>query len=494
MYRLFLSQRYLRSRLVNLIAVGGVMFGVAVLIVVTSVMDGFRSRVMSALRGNLSDIVMTPLLPEGQALPPYETMDAAIRKDPRVVATSPQTERIVFYLYPATGARQLVVNGHAVQELSAVGIDFDREKKVSAISRYLVAAEDPEHPFRSRRADEARDRLGGTVLVSRTFAKSFLGLEQGYLLPKDLIGTEIQITFLDLGGAPGWMPPALHPPSGASPDDPQASEDGVPPPPPPPGPGPGAGGPPGPSNAPPSLDPADIRASSRGIGFVISGVYDGDDTSLDATRLYFDQATLRKVAGIQDEYHVIRVKLRDPDTSQAVKSDFQQRFPSFETTVWQDHRRQYLRAVNNEKVLLMIVLSFIVLLGGFIILATLTLTVVEKTRDIGVLAALGANRSGILSLFVGTALLIGTIGALFGVGLGWLFTDNVNTIKDFLANRMGIQIFPADIYLFREIPTVWDWSSVLWIAGGSVLMAVAAGVVPALRAARMDPVRALRYE
>ena len=110
------------------------------------------------------------------------------------------------------------------------------------------------------------------------------------------------------------------------------------------------------------------------------------------------------------------------------------------------------------------------------------------------LAALGATRQGILSLFVGTALLIGVLGALLGVGLGWLFTSNVNWIKDFLAERMGVQIFPADIYLFREIPTIWDWQSIGWIVAGSVLMSFVAGLIPALRAARMDPVRALRYE
>jgi lipoprotein-releasing system permease protein len=145
-------------------------------------------------------------------------------------------------------------------------------------------------------------------------------------------------------------------------------------------------------------------------------------------------------------------------------------------------------------VLLVIVLSFIVLLGGFIILATLTLTVVEKTRDIGVLTALGAYRSGVLSMFLGTGLLIGVIGAFLGLLLGWLFTDNVNGVKEFLDERFGIQIFPPDIYLFPDIPTIWHWPSVLTIMAGSVLVAFLAGFVPALRAARMDPVKALRYE
>jgi lipoprotein-releasing system permease protein len=149
--------------------------------------------------------------------------------------------------------------------------------------------------------------------------------------------------------------------------------------------------------------------------------------------------------------------------------------------------------VDNEKVLLVIVLSFIILLGGFIILATLTLTVVEKTKDIGVVAALGAGRRGILAIFLFNGLLIGVLGAILGLALGYVFTDNVNWVKDRL-HDLGVDVFPKNIYHFDQIPTVWDWPSILSIMAGSVLIAFLAGLLPALRAARLDPVAALRYE
>ena len=88
---------------------------------------------------------------------------------------------------------------------------------------------------------------------------------------------------------------------------------------------------------------------------------------------------------------------------------------------------------------------------------------------------------------------LSVLGVL-GVLLGWLFNSNVNGVKDFMSDNFGVQLFPHDIYLFREIPTVWDWSTVLVIAGGSIAMAFVAGLIPAFRAARMDPVKALRYE
>jgi lipoprotein-releasing system permease protein len=442
----FLALRYLRSRLVNFIAVGGVMVGVAVLIVVTGVMDGFREKVLEILRGNLSDIVMTPISAPHEPLAKYETISREILQDPRVHATSPQVEGLVFYMYPAYHRSQLRVGDHAVFQMRAVGIDFAREKEVSKIKEYLITANDPERPFFSPRVETHYKE--GSIIVSRTFAENFLGLEKDRtLLPVMLLEKDVGVTFVKLEG------------------DGDTS---------------GGGG--------------NVSATWSTYQLPISAIYDGQDTSLDASRVYMRSDVLRRLAHIEDEYQTIRVKLKDPEDAQQVKKDFLARFPDYSTLTWQDHRRDYLRAVNNEKVLLAIVLSFIVLLGGFIILATLTLTVVEKTRDIGVLSALGATRGGILKLFVGNGLLIGVLGAVLGIGLGRLFQDNVNTIKDWLSASMGIEIFPSDIYLFREIPTIWSWGAVLWIAGGSIVMAFVAGLIPALRAARMDPVRALRHE
>ncbi len=447
MYVVFLALRYLRSRLVNFIAVGGVMVGVAVLIVVTGVMDGFREKVLEVLRGNLSDIVMTPMHAPGEPLPAYEEMDRRIRQDPRVETTSPQVEALVFYLYPTRHRGQLSVGAYSVQQMLAVGIDYEREKRVSKIADYLVAANDPARPFHSPRATTHYKE--GSVMVSRTFAKRYLGLEREILLPESLLETDVGITF-------AYFDTQAEDPANAS-----------------------GGG---------------LAATWNTYQLPISAVYDGQDTSLDAARIYFDKDVLRRLARIEDEYHRVRVKLKDPADAKQIKEDFKETFPFFFTKTWKDHRADYLRAVNNEKVLLAIVLSFIVLLGGFIILATLTLTVVEKTRDIGVLGALGATRGGIRALFVGNGLLIGIAGAILGVGLGALFQANVNGIKNFLADTMNVEIFPSDIYLFREIPTIWDWSTVAWIAGGSILMAFVAGLIPAIRAANMDPVRALRHE
>jgi lipoprotein-releasing system permease protein len=189
----------------------------------------------------------------------------------------------------------------------------------------------------------------------------------------------------------------------------------------------------------------------------------------------------------------VRVRIGSYDEAPAVKAAIAPRFQGFRVQTWEDLRAEYLAAVNTEKVMLLVVLSFIVLLGGFTILATLTLTVVEKTRDIGLMKALGGTTGGVLSLFARSGLLIGVLGGVLGLGLGLYVTHHVNTIKDGL-EKIGIRVFPPNIYLFREIPTRVDVASVAGIVLGAIGVAFLSGLPPALRAARMDPATALRHE
>ena len=487
MYVLFLALRFLRSRLVNLIAVGGVCVGVAVLIVVTSVMDGFRLKVLDAIRGNLSDVIMTPMMGPDVKLPAFAELDRQIREDARVEAAAPRLEHQVFYLWRSDSRGVLRVGDYAVTPLVAVGIDWEREGDVAAIREYVVAANKEEDPFFSQRKIDYYKQ--GTVMISRTFAQNFLGVTVGRLhLPRDPDIVQRYGDFLDMEAEEGEdlesyaqrveaayaeahnpFQLILETDVGITFATAEAAGD-------------------------PNAAGGKLQAGWSTLQLPIAAVYDGQDTSMDVRRVYFDIDNLRDMADLQDEYHTIRVKLKDPADAMDVREALANRFPDYAVTVWQQHRADFLKAVNNEKVLLAIVLSFIVLLGGFTILATLTLTVVEKTKDIGVISALGATRGGVRGLFVGNALLIGTLGALLGVGLGRLVVDNANVIKDKLSEWFGIDIFPPEIYLFREIPTVWDWQGILWIVSGSIITAFVAGMIPAWRASRMDPVKALRYE
>ncbi len=454
-YRSFLALRYIKSRPVNLISIGGVMLGVAVLIVVTAVMDGFQERVRAVVRGNLSHLSIVPMQGE---LPEVSALAARLKADePRIVGIAPMATAPMGYFYTDTHLGALRLFDQPLLVMSGVGLDWELEKRIEAElvrrqdARALdgglrIVAGDPADPFGSARAT-SRERT--PVLVSRAFAETFRGARTPEALAR-LVDPDLD---------------ALEAPADLFVEVLQQTQDG---------------------SGRPSV-------AHHGRNFVISAVYDGGDQAEDRGRLIFRRLDLVEAAKLQSPWHELRLWLDDYEEAEAVKLSMAARHPNLRVETWEDQRADFLRAVKTEKVLLVIVLSFIVLLGGFIILATLTLIVVEKTRDIGVLAALGASRGGILSIFLRNGFLIGVIGAVLGLGLGALLTTNLDNIKEFFEGY-DIYLFPKDIYLFTEIPTVWSWPTVAVIMGGSVLVAFLAGLLPALRASRLDPIVALRHE
>jgi lipoprotein-releasing system permease protein len=161
---------------------------------------------------------------------------------------------------------------------------------------------------------------------------------------------------------------------------------------------------------------------------------------------------------------------------------------------WQDSQRPLLSAVDIELTILNILLFLIIAVAGFGILATFYMIVVEKTRDIGILKALGAPSSGIMSIFLNYGLCLGATGTGVGILIGLVFVAKINAIADGIGWMTGRELFDPTMYFFSEIPTIVSPWMVGGVATGAMLIAVMASVLPALRAARMHPVEALRYE
>ena len=144
--------------------------------------------------------------------------------------------------------------------------------------------------------------------------------------------------------------------------------------------------------------------------------------------------------------------------------------------------------------ILNILLFLIIAVAGFGILATFFMIVVEKTRDIGVLKALGAPSGGVMSIFLGYGFILGVVGAGAGAVFGVLFVAYINDIAKVIEWITGREVFDPTVYYFQEIPTIMEPFMIVWVSSGAVAIAVAASVLPALRAARLRPVEALRYE
>lgn len=161
---------------------------------------------------------------------------------------------------------------------------------------------------------------------------------------------------------------------------------------------------------------------------------------------------------------------------------------------WRDQQAPLLSAVEMEITILNILLFMIIAVAGFGILATFFMIVVEKTKDIGILKSLGAPSGGVMSIFLAYGLSLGFVGAGVGTILGLMFVWYINEIADLVAYLSGREVFDPAIYYFSEIPTQLSPMMVLGVAIGAMLIAVLSSVLPAMRAARLDPVDALRYE
>ncbi len=161
---------------------------------------------------------------------------------------------------------------------------------------------------------------------------------------------------------------------------------------------------------------------------------------------------------------------------------------------WEDQRRNLLRAVEIEKRIISVMMLLIVLFAGIMIFLILTLMVIEKTRDLGVLRSLGATRRGVITLFLRQGLALTLLGIVVGSIAGVILVQNINEIHDAIKAATGWSLFPPDVYYLSRIPTKMrftDWSIVL---GPALAFGYLGSLIPALWAARRDPVKALHHE
>ena len=188
------------------------------------------------------------------------------------------------------------------------------------------------------------------------------------------------------------------------------------------------------------------------------------------------------------------------ETVQTIVDKFSRDFPAasprfmFAVSTWKDLNRQFIGAVEKETGLVLILFSFISVVAVFLVFAIFWSMVVEKTKDIGILRALGASRSGVAWLWIRYGLAIGIVGAILGLGLSFLIVTNINEIHEAIGRTFGVYVWDPKIYYFNEIPAKFKWfdASIVIVAG--ILSSGIGAFIPAIRAAWMDPVKAIRFE
>jgi lipoprotein-releasing system permease protein len=203
----------------------------------------------------------------------------------------------------------------------------------------------------------------------------------------------------------------------------------------------------------------------------------------------------QELYGLGDSLHGITVKTNNPYSAESVKNEIESFLepPAFAQT-WIDMNRQYFEAVRLERTVMFFLLFFIVVVAAFGIMSTLITVTVQKRREIGIVKALGANISQIIWVFLGQGTVVGLFGTLTGLGLGMTLIRYRNEFSHWLASTLHIEIFPREVYQFSEIPAQVVPHDVTVICISAFLICAIAALIPAYFAARLDPVKALRYE
>ncbi len=489
MYKLLLCVRYLQTRYLAFICIVSVMLGVATLIVVNAVMSGFSTKLKDRLHGVLSDVVIDTDRTDGfyvadekgDPLPPDQIikkiMDGPAGDKIEAVTPTIETFAILQFRY----------NGTVIAKpVRLIGVDPEGRARVGGFSEYLVRQQNAPHPTFDLTPEAIQRREWNLAQFRREHGPNVPPPQPKPLVPDPNAIPEPKMD-IDIGIAK----PKLHgvivgytiahfryrdPHTGKLIEE-QALK--------------------------PGDDVIITTAGGQELkpvwgGFLVTDYLKTEMSEYDQSFVYVPLEQLQHIRGMLGRATAFQIKLKNYEKDKAfVTAELRKVFgnsPEVRVATWEEHQGPLLSAIDVERAILNILLFMIVGVAGFSILAIFTMIVSEKYRDIGIMKSLGASSWGVMSIFLGYGLLLGTVGCVAGTGLGLWITANINEIEMFLSRQTGIAVFPRDVYYFKEIPTNVEPLRVASVNLGAVLIAAVFSLLPAWRAARLHPVQALRFE
>jgi lipoprotein-releasing system permease protein len=416
-FELLLALRYLRPKrtfvsVITLISVLGVMLGVAVLIIVISVMTGFDHDLRERILGFNPHV--TVMMRNGATIHGYEPLMRTISSNQNVRAVAPLAlGRVLVETEPQSGQARF-------EAPLLRGIDPNLEPRISTLPTNVVAGE-----FNVR---------GRGVLVGRTLAANLdlsVGDRVSIYSPSELIKMR------ESKGKQAILP----------------SE------------------------------------------FEVRGIFDVGYEEFNAGFMVTSLPEMQELYALDDSVHGLIVVTKDPDRASETKAQLEDTLgPEFHISTWMEENASLLGAVMVEKNMMFYLLFFIMIVAALCIMNVLITFVVQKTREIGMLKALGATGPQVAGLFLSQSAVIGVVGVATGFGLAWLAIAYRNEFLHFMRRVTHMELFPVKIYGFGELPALIVPRDVIIICGSALLICLLGGVFPAWRAARLKPVDALRYE
>ncbi len=429
-FSLFLAARYLKPKrtfvsVITIISVLGVTLGIAVLIVVISVMTGFDRSLQRAILGFEPHLRVS----NGELLHDWREARELIEKMPGVIGVAPYAQGPV-----------MVEHEGRVYTPVMRGIDVEAEQKLIDLHRFV-----------DERGIGTSEMTSDTTVIGMVLARE-LGVT---------VGDKITVY------APGNVSAIISE---------LRREDEH-----------------------PDARPKTLKELKGDIvlpaELTVVGIFNSGLNSYDSTFILVPLFVAQELYGLGDAVHGLSVKTADPYRADELQAAINERLGGAGSAVtWYDENSERFDAIRMERHVMFVILMFLIIIAAFGITSTLITVTVQKTREIGIMKALGAQMQQIIWVFLAQGMFVGFFGTLIGLGLGLTALHYRNPFRDWLSETLHMEIFPPGIYEFEGIPAEIVPRDVTTICVTAFAICSVAALIPAWFAARLDPVKALRAD